>query len=211
MMSEDIMGFYFRKSFSIGGIRVNFSKSGISYSASPIKGFRITTGQHGTYATVGSHGFYYRERLDNPKGRPSHPSAPHRQGQGNSSWEDNWQPPLPRQGADEIPTGDVSSFVDATSERMIKEINRRKSTMRAAPLIGVGCGLLSLLLLGNGFQIVGVIGIIATTVATMLAAHYDRMQRTTFLHYDLGNDLSKFAERKRICDILFAFRKSVAS
>jgi hypothetical protein len=188
------MPFYFRKSITIGGIRLNFSKSGISYSSSPIKGFRITTGARGTYATVGSHGFYYRERLDKPKEQQPRPSAPPRQGRG----------PIPAtpQSGDSIPTGDVSNFVDATSERMINEINSRKSKMRTAPIMGGICGLVSLLLLGNGFATMGALALIATMVATILAAHYDKTQRTTSLHYDLGNDVSKIAERKRICEML---------
>jgi hypothetical protein len=90
------MGFYFRKSVTIRGIRLNISKSGISYSVSPIKGFRITTGARGTHATVGSHGFHYRERIDKPQ-------------------EDHVSLKGPSvEIAGEIPTGDVSKLVDAT-------------------------------------------------------------------------------------------------
>ncbi len=191
------MPFYFRKSISIGGVRLNFSKSGVSYSTSPIKGFRITTGPHGTYATVGAHGFYYRERLD----EPNHPLPSTRPRQADA----------PPQSAASIPTGDVTNFVDATSEGMIKEINDRKSKTRTAPFMGVGCGLFSLLLLGNGFAIVGVIAGIASTIATILALHYDRTRRTTFLHYDLGDDPSKFQEGKTHLRNLAAVRKGLAS
>ena len=85
---------------------------------------------------------------------------------------------------------------------MITEINDRKSQIRTAPIMAIGCGLLSLLLLGNGFEIVGVIAGIATVVSTILAAHYDRTRRITFLHYDLENEDCKFVERQRICQIL---------
>jgi hypothetical protein len=190
------MPFYFRKSISIGGIRLNFSKSGVSYSTSPIKGFRITTGQHGTYATVGSHGFYYRKRLDKPKEQPPPPSNPPRQ-----SWEESW-PTSASESGESIPTGDVADFVDATSETMIKEINDRKLKTRTAPFMGIGCGLLSLILLCNGFESLGVIAAIATTAATVLAAIHDRTQRTTFLHYEVENKDCNFVDKQRICQLL---------
>ena len=193
------MPFYFRKSITIGGIRLNFSKSGVSYSASPIKGFRITTGKRGTYATAGSHGFYYRERLDKPIGQKSQPSSPPRQGP-NANFAGDEAPP-PRDG-DAIPTADVSSFVDATSERIIREINSRKSTPRTAPILGIVCGLCSLVLLGCEFPILGLIAVIVTAAVTILAANHDKTQRTTLLHYDLDKEHSRYVERQRICQIL---------
>lgn len=55
------MGFYFRKSFG-KAFRINFSKSGISYSAG-IKGARINFSNRGTYVNFGSHGIYYRKKI----------------------------------------------------------------------------------------------------------------------------------------------------
>lgn len=40
------MVFYFRKSIKLGGLRINFSKSSIGYSAG-FKGFRVGTGSKG--------------------------------------------------------------------------------------------------------------------------------------------------------------------
>lgn len=56
------MGFYFRKSINFGGVRFNFSKSGIGMSAG-VKGFRIGTGPRGNYVHMGRHGLYYRAAL----------------------------------------------------------------------------------------------------------------------------------------------------
>ena len=56
------MGFYFRKSFGSGPFRINFSKSGISYSAG-IKGARVNFSNRGTYVNFGSHGIYYRKKI----------------------------------------------------------------------------------------------------------------------------------------------------
>jgi uncharacterized protein YgiM (DUF1202 family) len=56
------MGFYFRKSFGSGPFRINFSKSGISYSAG-VKGARVNFSNRGTYVNFGSHGIYYRKKI----------------------------------------------------------------------------------------------------------------------------------------------------
>ncbi len=56
------MGWYFRKSKSIGPFRVNFSNSGTSFSTG-IKGARISFGPKGTFVNVGRNGIYYRTKL----------------------------------------------------------------------------------------------------------------------------------------------------
>ncbi len=59
------MGFYLRKSFKLGGFRINLSKSGIGYSAG-FKGFRIGTNANGQdYIHAGRNGFYYRKYFSN--------------------------------------------------------------------------------------------------------------------------------------------------
>lgn len=60
------MGFRFRKSINIGPLRINFSKSGVSFSIG-VKGFRITRSAKGnTSATVSipGTGISYVEKLD---------------------------------------------------------------------------------------------------------------------------------------------------
>lgn len=56
------MGFYIRKSKSVGPVRFNLSKSGIGVSTG-IKGARISTGPNGTYINLGRNGLYYRKKL----------------------------------------------------------------------------------------------------------------------------------------------------
>lgn len=60
------MGFYFRKSFGSGPFRVNFSKSGVSYSVGG-KGARVNFSNRGTYVSFGSNGLYYRKRISPPR------------------------------------------------------------------------------------------------------------------------------------------------
>jgi Protein of unknown function (DUF4236) len=56
------VGWYLRKSFGIGPIRLNLSKSGFGLSAG-VKGLRIGTGPRGSYLHGGREGLYYRQSL----------------------------------------------------------------------------------------------------------------------------------------------------
>ena len=67
------MGFYLRKGFNFGPIRVNLSKSGLGVSAG-VKGARIGVNSQGrAYVHGGRHGLYYRKNLGSVRsgGRPS--------------------------------------------------------------------------------------------------------------------------------------------
>ena len=57
-----LMGFYFRKSKSLGPVRLNFSKSGLGVSTG-VKGARLSFGPRGTYVNLGRNGIYYRKKL----------------------------------------------------------------------------------------------------------------------------------------------------
>ncbi len=57
-----IMGIFFRKSFRIGPIRLNLSKSGLGISAG-IKGAHVGVGPKGPYVSGGKDGIYFRENL----------------------------------------------------------------------------------------------------------------------------------------------------
>ena len=62
------MGLYFRKSVNLGGgVRLNFSKSGIGISAG-VKGARISTGTRGTYAnfSIPGTGVRYTTKISGP-------------------------------------------------------------------------------------------------------------------------------------------------
>jgi len=67
------MGWGFRRSISIGGVRLTISPRGLTTSVGG-KGFRLTSGPRGVYVTAGAGGFYYRQRLGGG-GRSSHHSA----------------------------------------------------------------------------------------------------------------------------------------
>jgi uncharacterized protein DUF4236 len=58
--------FYLRKSFSLGPLRINLSKSGLGASAG-VTGLRVGAGPKGKYLHAGRGGLYYRKSLNEPK------------------------------------------------------------------------------------------------------------------------------------------------
>src|SRR5215471_9612219 len=107
------MGFYIRKSISVGPFRFNLSGSGIGLSTG-IKGFRIGTGPRGNYVHMGRGGIYFRQTL---------PSA--------SSPDDGAVAPrIPEERPSgikfqEIESGSVSQMVDSSSAALLEEINSK--------------------------------------------------------------------------------------
>ncbi|MGH9943619.1 MAG: DUF4236 domain-containing protein [Pyrinomonadaceae bacterium] len=63
------MGFSFRKSFKLGPVRLNLSKSGVSASTKIAPGVRVSASRRGAYVSAGAGGFTYRERLGQFVGR----------------------------------------------------------------------------------------------------------------------------------------------
>lgn len=57
------MGWSYRKSFGSGPFRINFSKSGVSYSVG-VKGARINVGPRGTYVNLSANGISYRKKIN---------------------------------------------------------------------------------------------------------------------------------------------------
>src|SRR5256885_950093 len=70
------MGFYIRKSFTLGPLRLNLSRSGLGASIG-VKGLRVGSGPRGSYVQMGRGGFYYRQALNDRPTRQvdDYPSA----------------------------------------------------------------------------------------------------------------------------------------
>ena len=73
------MGWYLKKSFAIGPLRLNLSKSGLGASVG-IKGLRISTGPKGAQLNAGRDGLYYRTSLDG-RHAPNLPAQPLAEGE----------------------------------------------------------------------------------------------------------------------------------
>lgn len=68
------MGFYIRKAFKIGPIRLNLSKSGVGVSAG-VKGARYSIGPSGQQIHAGRYGLYYRKRIGKAPTLPTSSSS----------------------------------------------------------------------------------------------------------------------------------------
>jgi len=181
------MGVYYRKSIKFGGFRVNLSKSGIGYSYG-VKGFRISAGPRGTYATVGAGGFYYRERIDKPKQRPPQPHL-------------NRRDSSPHDGI--IETADVNELIDASSERVLSEVNERRAKIRLTLLIvPLSFGIVLTLFVAEAF-LPGCIALLCAVIATWTLYRVDQQRRTTELFYELeGETARRFSMLQRECQNL---------
>jgi len=59
------MSWSYKKSIGAGPLKLNFSKSGISYSFG-VKGARVNTGPKGTFVSLSAHGITYRKKISVP-------------------------------------------------------------------------------------------------------------------------------------------------
>ena len=62
MKRMENMGFYIKKGFNLGPVRINLSKSGVGFSLGT-KGARIGSGPKGNYVHLGRKGLYYRKSI----------------------------------------------------------------------------------------------------------------------------------------------------
>src|SRR5215203_2282473 len=104
------MGFYLRKSLSVGPFRFNLSKSGLGVSTG-IKGFRVGTGPRGNYVHMGRGGIYFRQTLPNLHDSQTGRSSPAIRDEQSSSIQ-----------FVEIESGSVSQMVDSSSAALLQEI-----------------------------------------------------------------------------------------
>lgn len=126
------MGFYFRKSFGSGPFRINFSKSGISYSAG-IKGARVNFSNRGTYVNFGSHGIYYRKKISGygQKGYNQNPT--------------NYTPVTYEQHT--ITSSNVEEITDTDSQDFINELTEKGKKISCYNWFGVFPLILSAIIL----------------------------------------------------------------
>ena len=69
------MGFFFRKSISVGPVRLNFSRSGVGVSTG-VRGLRSGINAKGkSYVAGGRYGVYFRQNLSNGGDIPGHIEA----------------------------------------------------------------------------------------------------------------------------------------
>src|SRR5262245_38964919 len=115
------MGFYIRKGFNFGPLRLNLSRSGLGTSVG-VKGFRIGLGPRGAYLHAGRGGLYYRQSLNPLLGGRSTPQ------------------PIVQQPVTEmqpVESGDVEQMANADAAQVLTELNRVERRIDLAPIMGL--------------------------------------------------------------------------
>lgn len=168
------MGFYIRKAFSLGPLRLNLSRSGLGASFG-VTGARIGIKADGsTYVHVGRGGLYYRQTLTPP---------PQGQHYGIPAGSLN---PTVDNGLQEIASKEAVRLVDSSAGEMLQELDRVKRRVDLFPVIAVVGALLlgRMMLLGIDLPLFAV-GFFAISLAALFARHYDVANGTVILNYSL--------------------------
>lgn len=169
------MGFYLRKSINFGGVRFNFSKSGIGASVG-VKGFRIGTSPRGNYIHMGRNGVYYRAALGKKKTKsPTQLIHPTQQ---------SITPPTEELLFQDIESGDVSLIADSSSQEIIDEITSKRKKipfwLLSIPLVFIPAAGIFL----------------AIAAGVLLYFLVDKRRKTTILFYDIEeqteNEIQQF-------------------
>lgn len=117
------MGWSYRKSFGSGPFRINFSKSGISYSVG-MKGARVNVDPRGTYVNLSSHGISYRRKI----GDAQHHPAPVPQRTFN---------PVLYQEPHNISSADIGQLTDTDSKDFVSELTKKSGQIAYSKWFGV--------------------------------------------------------------------------
>lgn len=123
------MGWSYRKSFGSGPFRVNFSKSGVSYSVG-VKGARVNFGPKGTYVNLSSHGISYRKKISGTPGAGQHPASPTVPGQP-VLLPDVYGP------VHNIASAAVGQLTDTDSLEFVQELSEKAKKIRLINWLGV--------------------------------------------------------------------------
>lgn len=174
------MGFYVRKSVSVGPFRFNLSKSGVGVSAG-VKGFRVGTGPRGNYVHIGRGGLYYRATLERPGpgGTNQAPKIP-------------LQTPLETSDSlEEIESLEAERIVDSSSAELVEEMNAKHRRIRLWPIIltaGLAMWLIVLVALDNPPGWLADTIFITSFIGAVVAAWFDRLKKTTVLLFELDEE-----------------------
>jgi hypothetical protein len=176
------MGWYLRKSFGFGPLRLNLSKSGLGYSLG-VPGARIGANSRGTYIRMGRGGIYYQKYLQTRSSGPLSEAVPVP------------AQPLPSpetELAEVIQTASASSLQDSSATELLQEITLHHNKTLIAPVVMVIAGFV----LGGGMM--GSLPIWADAaivlvgaLAAALATRADYRRKVVHLDYALDPDAAK--------------------
>jgi hypothetical protein len=177
------MGFYLRKSISVGPLRFNFSKSGIGVSAG-IKGLRFGAGPRGNYVHMGRGGLYYRATI--PSSSPSQP----RFRPANSI--DPVIPSGTHAPLEEIESVHISQIADSSSQELLSELNQKRNKMRLWPIAATVSVLIFFAGLSSAWPNWLLLAtLVAGLALTYVAFSHDTLAKTVVLFYDFDPEMEE--------------------
>lgn len=173
------MGFYLRKSISVGPIRFNLSKSGVGVSAG-VRGLRVGSGPRGNYVHMGRGGLYYRATL--LSGSPSAQSVRPQPVQQAAPTI----PPGTHEQLQEIDSVDATQISDIGSRELLAELDAKSKRGRLLPWV-IGAGAIALFF---GAQAAWppwafLLTLALTAVAAYAAHTWDALAKTVVVFYEL--------------------------
>jgi hypothetical protein len=168
------MGWYLRKSFGFGPLRLNLSKSGIGYSVG-VPGARIGANSRGTYIRMGRGGIYYQKYLQtNSAGLRTEPVPVQPQF--------TTEPEL----ANVIQTASASSLQDSTATELLQEITFHHRKARIAPVVIVVAAVaVSISMLATLPVWTSIALVVAGAAAHAIATRADYKRKVIHLDYAL--------------------------
>jgi hypothetical protein len=176
------MGFYIRKSVSVGPFRFNLSGSGLGLSVG-VKGFRLGTGPRGNYIHMGRGGLYYRASLDGPQRRPKRSESGIRV----SRPELPLNPAVPALA--DVETGDVLEMRPASGSDILTQINKALSAISLWPwALGAGVAASATVYVRYASERLGIALLLTTVVACGALAYFERLRRTVVIMYELDDE-----------------------
>ncbi|HUD45328.1 MAG TPA: DUF4236 domain-containing protein [Candidatus Baltobacteraceae bacterium] len=167
--SIQAMGFYIRKSISVGPFRFNLSKSGVGLSTG-VKGFRVGTGPRGNYVHMGRGGLYFRTAIPGPQSHQDPPSV-------SQTADDDFQA---------LEAGTVSQMVDSSSAQLLDEINskaRRPSLWLFALALSFVLTVLSFVLKAPMWLTWLIVFLSVSAIPA--AAYWDNLKKSVVLFYSM--------------------------
>ncbi len=170
------LGFYIRKGFNFGPLRLNLSRSGLGASIG-VKGARIGMGPRGTYVHLGRGGLYYRQTLAPP---------------GVQQFQ---SPPATTDDLQEISSSAAQNIVDSSADQLLQELNRIKRRFDLFPLsLIVGSVLLISVAVSEVEWWVWTAALLSVVIIAICARHNDVTNGTLVLQYSMdGGTEQKFS------------------
>ena len=163
------MGFYIRKSVSVGPLRFNLSKSGLGVS-SGFPGFRVGSGPRGNYVHMGRGGLYYRAPLGGGSfAHPRYPAPSH-----STANEIEMV---------EIESASAEKMTDASSATVLEEINAKLKAWSVWPFVLI-CALVGVWLLVGQSPGLSICIAAVGAAATWLVYQHDAMRTSVVMMYD---------------------------